>query len=169
VHVQVQTLNAAFRAASLRFRLDGVVAVPATDAALLNCSASWEQLAQQLLTGSGMAGTNASSSSNSSSTGDAAPGLPAVHVIVCEPDGAQGASSLLEGTLPSNATFGAVLLRRSALWLSRTSLVHQVCVPGVALPSCSTLPGPDRASRQLCWTRSECTCPDAGCCTRPWL
>jgi hypothetical protein len=112
----VEALNAAFEGLGLAFRLDAVVAAPASDGAVLECAARWEQLAGQLLPEAAPHSGNATSADPQ-----------AVHVVVCEPEGAHGAARVLgDGGDGGGAAAGAVLLRRSALWQSRTSLVHQV-------------------------------------------
>ena len=156
---QVGVLNAAFAGANLRFRLDAVVRAPVArlggsasassatapqdsedasggDAVVEQCASRWAALAAQLLPAAG-------GGSNSSSSGSSEADPQAIHIIVCEPDGVNGAASVLGGgTWPPSegkeddrqpgtfagrpGTSGTVLLRRGALWQSRTSLVHQV-------------------------------------------
>lgn len=95
--------------------------MPADDAAATGCAASWEGLAGQLLPAEGR------------STGSQPAAQPsAIHVVVCEPEGVRGAATVLGGSGDGSsgagvsAAGGTILLRRSAMWLSHTSLVHQV-------------------------------------------
>ncbi len=119
-------MNAAFAGLNITFRLDAVVAAPADDAAVTDCSQAWGSLAAQLLPAQAGAG-------GSLPTADPT----AIHVLVCEPQGVRGAAAVLGSTAPAappadgsgvaaSAAGGTILLRRSAMWLSRTSLVHQV-------------------------------------------
>jgi hypothetical protein len=152
-------LNAAFQGLGVSFRLDALVSVPATDAVVLQCGTAerWEQLALQLLPPA--AAQNDSSSSGCTAAAAAAVGDPvAVHVILCDPEGVMGASHVLgsnptaaatEAAAPTadaaaagatsnpapGAASGTVLLRRSALWQSRSGLVHQAggCLDGGCL------------------------------------
>jgi hypothetical protein len=172
-------LNAAFEGLNWRFRLDGVVQVPAAalenitdsrsgssdcsnaddveydegssgdcpssgsgsgDAVVEQCLLRWAHLERVLLPSA--AGGTAAVSSNSSgsglSRGGGQPDPPAIHVVVCEPQGVNGAALVLgdaaadgqegdgEGGGSGAPSGGTVLLRRGALWQSRTSLVHQL-------------------------------------------
>ncbi len=181
-------LNAAFEVLSWRFRLDGVVQVPAAalanitgspvtgsgctsadeaeydeggsadcgsgsgssgggDAVVEQCLQRWAQLERVLLpplagnaAGTSSRGTTTTSSSNGGSSGGGGgqPDPPAIHVVVCEPQGVNGAALVLGdaaagqqgeeegGSSEGVPSGGTILLRRGALWQSRTSLVHQV-------------------------------------------
>ncbi|KAI3431500.1 hypothetical protein D9Q98_004551 [Chlorella vulgaris] len=149
---QVATLNAAFQGLGVSFRLDALVSVPATDAVVLQCGTAerWEQLALQLLPPAAAQNDSSSSGSTAAAAAAAAVGNPvAVHVILCEPGGVMGASHVLGSNATAAATAaaaptadaaaagatsnpapgaasGTVLLRRSALWQSRSGLVHQL-------------------------------------------
>lgn len=109
------------------------MAAPADDAAITGCSAAWGSLSAQLLPAQATGGSMASLP---------AADPPAIHVVVCEPEGVRGAAAVLGGSTPpvtaadgsgggssgtdASAAAGTILLRRSAMWLSHTSLVHQV-------------------------------------------
>ena len=97
---QVAVANAALEAAGLALRLDGVLRVPAPDALIENCLGQWDWLEQQL-----------------------APTPDRLHVVLCEPPG-NGAAAVLGGGGGGGAN--TILLRRSALWQSKTSALHQV-------------------------------------------
>jgi len=122
--VQVSILNVAYIGVKLSFRLDGVYGVPAADEDVERCAESFEtgpsaKLLTQLL----------NSIHNNAS---------ALHVVVCDPNGVNGATKILgsrdsndpreqSSTIAAEGSVGAALvLRRSALWQSRTSLVHQI-------------------------------------------
>ena len=178
---QVNVLNAAFEELNWRFRLDGVVQVPAAllenvtdsrgssgdcstaddfelgegssadcpssgggsgDAVVEQCLLRWAKLERALLPPPADAASTRSGTSSSGGGGSSAggqPDPPAVHVVVCEPQGVNGASLVLgdaaagrqeadeeDGSDAGAPCGGTVLLRRGALWQSRTSLVHQV-------------------------------------------
>lgn len=115
VAVQVDILNAAFASSAILFREKGTYFIPATDADVEGClTPSPEGVIAHLL-----------SSIDTLST---------IQVILCDPAGVNGATSILNGKKRSqgsaNRTFTpldqAIMLRRGALWQSRSSLVHQL-------------------------------------------
>lgn len=186
-------LNAAFEGLNWRFRLDGVVQVPAAtlvnvtggrgastarrsvgdwegdwdedgsdgsgsgsggsssgDVVVEQCLRRWARLEQVLLPPGTSSGLSGAGSNSSSSGGSGQPDPPAVHVIVCEPEGVNGAALVLgdaavgqsssdEGGSEGAPSGGTVLLRRGALWQSRTSLVHQVSVARFGLSCFATV------------------------------
>jgi hypothetical protein len=108
---QLGVLRAAYAASRLDFRAAGVHAVPATDADVERCAdaaGDSETLAARLLA--------------------ALDHAAALHVVVCEPAGVNGAAAVAGGAAggAAGAPAAGALLRRSALWQSRTSLVHQL-------------------------------------------
>lgn len=115
VAVQVSVLNAAFASSAISFQERGTYSIPATDGDVEGCldpNPSKGLIARLL------------SSIDTLST---------VQVIVCDPAGVNGATSILNGerhggaqNQTSNPLDKAIMLRRGALWQSRTSLIHQI-------------------------------------------
>jgi hypothetical protein len=108
---QLGVLRAAYAASHLDFRSAGVHAVPATDSDVERCAGGGgdsKTLAARLLA--------------------ALDHAAALHVVVCEPAGVNGAAAVAGGAAggAAGAPAAGALLRRSALWQSRTSLVHQL-------------------------------------------
>ena len=102
------------------------------DESVTQCTERWQALAAGLLGGAERSGDSSSSSSGTADPSDP----PLVHVIVCEPEGVRGAAVVLGGGGGGGggdgggggggAGAGTILLRRSSLWQSLSSLVHQV-------------------------------------------
>lgn len=115
--LQTSILNAAFSGMKLGFNVAGVHAVPATNDEVEACgypSKAPDGLISQLLA----ATDNATS----------------IQIVVCDLPGSNGVTRILGGTGDgdgweegeNNPLTQAIILRRGALWQSRTSLVHQI-------------------------------------------
>lgn len=154
--LQTSLLNAAFSGMKLGFQLEGVVGIPATDKQVQDCgnpeeendvsSSIQEDGDDKGIIRSGSFVSQVLLSVDTSSL---------INVIVCDPAGINGATSILGGKIDitnksSDESIGStddddhhaeddpslvhsqdvldrsIVLRRGALWQSRTSLVHQL-------------------------------------------